>query len=59
MKIDRSWISSLVNPIKLNKKNVVQIDTNGQITVKPQLLRSMGTKSKWREGSSMSKQELK
>jgi len=45
IKIDRSWISSFAKPTKINKKNVIKIDENGKITIKPQLLRSMSTRS--------------
>ena len=45
IEIDRSWISSFANPTKINKKNVIKIDKEGKITIKPQLLRSMNTRS--------------
>jgi len=35
IKIVRSWISSFVNRRKINKKNVIKIDENGKITIKP------------------------
>jgi len=44
IKIDKSWIESFVNPTKINKKNVIKIDENGKITIKPQLLRSMSAR---------------
>ena len=59
IKIDRSWISSFANPTKINKKNVIKIDEEGKITIKPQLLRSMSTRSEWGEGSSSAKEEIK
>ena len=59
IKIDCSWISSFANPTKINKKNVVKIDENGKTTIKPQLLRSMSTRSEWGEGSSSPKEEIK
>jgi len=37
IRIDKSWIESFVNPTKINKKNVIKIDENGKITIKPQL----------------------
>ena len=43
IKIDRSWISSFANPTKINKKSITKIDEEGKITIKSQLLRSMGT----------------
>ena len=43
IKIDRSWISSFANPTKINKKNIIKIDEEGKITIKPQLLRNMST----------------
>ena len=45
IKIDRSWISSFANPTKINKKNIIKIDEEGKITIKPQLLRSMSARS--------------
>ena len=45
IKINRSWISSFVNPTKINKKNVIKIDESGKITIKPQVLRSMSARS--------------
>ena len=44
-KIDRSWIFSFANPMKITKKNVIKIDENSKITIKSQLLRSMSTRS--------------
>jgi len=58
-KIDRSWISSFANPTKINKKNIIKIDEEGKITIKPQLLRSMSTRLDWEEGSSSAKEEIK
>ena len=58
IKIDIFWIFSFANP-KLNKKNLIKIDENGRITFKPQLLRSMSARSKWREVSSLAKEKLK
>jgi len=52
IKINRSWISSFAHPTKINKKNVIKFDEEGKITIKPQLLRSMSTKSDWGEGFS-------
>ena len=57
IKIDRSWIPSLANPTKINKKNIIKIDKNGKLTIKPQLLRRMSVRSKWREGSSIAKED--
>jgi len=37
IRIDQSWIESFVNHTKINKKNVIKIDENGKITMKPQL----------------------
>jgi len=45
IRIDKSWIASFANPTKINKKNVIEIDENGKITIKPQLLRSMSVRS--------------
>ena len=59
IKIDRSWISSFANPTKINRKNIIKIDEEGKITIKPQLLRSMSTRLYWEEGSSFAKEELK
>jgi len=59
IRIDKSWITSFVNPTKINKKNVIKIDEEGKITIKPQLLRSMSTRSEWGEGSSSAKEEHK
>ena len=59
LKINRSWISSFANPTKINKKNIINIDKESKITIKPQLLRSMSTRSVWGEGSSSPKEELK
>ena len=58
-KTDCSQISSFANPTKINEKNVIKIDGNDKITIKPQLLRTMSTRSKWGEGSSSAKEELK
>ena len=55
IKINSSWISSFVTPIKINKKNVITIDKNDKITIKTQLLRSMRARSEWGEGSSITK----
>jgi len=41
IKIDRSWISSFTNLTKNNKKNIIKMNEEGKITIKPQLLRSM------------------
>jgi len=57
IRIDKSWIASFANPTKINKKNVIKIDENGKITVKPQLLRSMSVGSEWGEGSSSAKDD--
>jgi len=35
IKVDRSWVYSFVNPTKINKKNIIKIDENGKITIKP------------------------
>ena len=59
IKINRSWICNFVNPTKINKKNVIKIDEEGKITIKPQLLRSMSTISEWGERSSSTKEEIK
>ena len=58
IKIDRSLTSNFANPIKINKK-IIKIDKEGKITITPQLLRSMSTRSNWGEGSSYAKEELK
>ena len=47
IKIDHSWISSLANPIMINKKNLIKINEEGKIIIKPQLLRSISTRSDW------------
>ena len=47
IKIDKSQITSFSNPSKINKKNVIKIDENGKITIEPQLLTSMSTRSEW------------
>ena len=44
IKIDRSWISSFANPIKINMKNVMKIDGNGKISIKIQSLRNMSAR---------------
>ena len=59
IKINRSWISNFSNPTQINKKNIKKIDEEGKITMKPQLLRSMSTRSDWEEGSSSAKEEIK
>ena len=59
IKINRLWISTFVNPTKINKKNIIKIDEEGKITIKPQLLRSMSTMLDWGEGSLSVKEELK
>jgi len=59
IKIDCSWISSFANPIKINKKNIIKIDEEDKITIKPQLLRSMSTRSDWGEGSLSAKEKFK
>ena len=38
---------------------MIKIDESGKITIKPQLLRSRGTRSEWGEGFSSAKEELK
>ena len=59
IKIDQYWISSFANPTKMNKKNIIKFDEKCKITIKPQLLRSMSTRSDWGEGSSSAKEEIK
>jgi len=59
IKIDCSWISSFANLTEINKKNPIKIDEEGKITIKPQLLRSMSTRSELGEGSSSAKEKLK
>ena len=59
IKFDRPWISSSANSTKINKKNVIKIDENEKITIKPQLLRSISARSEWRDGSSSAKEEHK
>jgi len=59
IRIDKLWTEIFVNPTKINKKNVIKIDENEKITIKPQLLRSMNARSEWREGSSSIKDETK
>ena len=59
IKIDWPWISSFANTMKIKKKNIIKIDDNGNIPIKPQLLRSMSTRSKWGEGLSLVKKILK
>ena len=59
IKIDRSWISSLAKPTKINKKNIIKIDENEKITIKSQLLRSISVRLEWGVGSSTSKEELR
>ena len=59
IRIDKSWIASFANPTKINKKNVIKIDENGKITIQPQLLRSMSTRSEWGEGLSSIKKDVK
>ena len=51
--------SSFANPTKINKKNVIKIDEDEKITIKPQLLRSTSTRSDWGEGSSSAREEIK
>ena len=38
---------------------MIKIDENGKIIIKPQLLRSMSTRSEWGERSSSTKEQLK
>ena len=38
---------------------MIKINENGKIIIKPQLLRSMSTRSEWEEGSSSARKELK
>ena len=45
IKIDLLQISSFDNPTKINKKYIIKIDEEYKITIKPQLLRSMSTRS--------------
>ena len=59
IKINHSWISSFVNLTKINKKNIIKIDMEGKITIKPQLLRSMSKRSALEEGFSSAKEESK
>ena len=59
IKIDRSWISTIANPTKINKKNVIKIDENSKITIKPQLLRSMNARLEWEKGLHQQKKSLK
>ena len=59
IRIDKSWIESFVNPTKINRTNVIKINENGKITVKPQLLRSMSIRLEWGEGSSLAKEDIK
>jgi len=59
IRIDKSWIESFVNATKISKKNVIKIDENGKITIKPQLLRSMSARSEWGEDSPSAKEEIK
>jgi len=35
IRIDKSWIASFANPTKINRKNVIKIDENEKITIKP------------------------
>jgi len=44
-------LDNFANSQKINEKNVIKIDENGKITIKPQILRSMSTRSEWGEGS--------
>ena len=57
IRIDKSRIASFADPTKINKKNVIKIDKNEKITIKPQLLRSMNARSEWGEGSSSAKED--
>jgi len=41
IRINKSLIGGFSNPTKISKKNVIKIDENGKITIKPQLFRSM------------------
>ena len=59
IKIDKSWIASFANPTKIDKKNVIKVDENGKITIKPQLLRIMSARSKRGESSSSAKEDIK
>ena len=59
IRINKSWIQSFVNPTKINKKNVIKIDENGKITIKPQLLRSMSVKAEWEKVRLQQKKRLK
>ena len=49
IKLNRSWTSNFVNPTKINETNVIRIDENGKIKIKPQLLRSMSARLEWGE----------
>ena len=51
--------NKLCHATKINKKNVIKIDEEGKITIKPQLLRSMSTRSEWGEGSTSVNEENK
>ena len=46
MKSDRSWISGFVNPTRINKKNIIKINENDKIIIKPQLLRGIRARNK-------------
>ena len=48
-KVDHSWISRFANPTRINKKNMIKIDENGKITIKPQLFRSLSARSNWKK----------
>jgi len=48
-----------LNPTKINKKNIIKIDENGKITIKPQLLKSMSARIEWGESSSTAEEVLK
>ena len=59
IKIDKSWITTFANPTKTNKKSVIKINENGKIIIKPQLLRSMSTRSEWEKDLQLLKEKLK
>jgi len=58
LKIDRLWITSFVNPTKINEKNVIQISDNGKNYIKFPLLKSMSARLKWKKNCQYLKKML-
>jgi len=59
IKIDKSWIASFANLTKINKKNAIKINENGEITIKPHLLRSISQNQNGEKVCRQQKKSLK